>query len=55
MGFYRPPFLYALEGTNRGFQFHKLSQLFIRMRDGTISVAAMRVSNEDCSHPNIHG
>lgn len=32
------------------FEFQKCSQLFIRMHNETFSVAAMRVSNEDCSH-----
>jgi hypothetical protein len=30
-------------------QFHKRRQLFIRTHDETLSVAAMRVSNPDCS------
>jgi hypothetical protein len=30
-------------------QFQKRDQLFIRVRNETLSVAAMRVSNPDCS------
>jgi hypothetical protein len=30
---------------SRRFEFHKRSQLFIRVRNETLSVAAMRVSN----------
>jgi hypothetical protein len=35
--------------SNRGFQFHKRGQLFIRTHNETLSVAAMHVSNPDCS------
>jgi hypothetical protein len=34
---------------NHGFQFYKRSQLFIRMHNETLSVAAMCVSNPDRS------
>jgi hypothetical protein len=37
----------------RRFKFHKRSQLFIRMHNKTVSVAAMRVSNADCSPARI--
>ena len=48
MGFYRPPLLYALDGTNRRFEFHKRSQLFIRTHNETLAIVAMCVgSNED--------
>jgi hypothetical protein len=33
--------------TNHRFEFHKRGQLFIRTRNETLPVAAMRVSNED--------
>jgi hypothetical protein len=36
-------------GANRRFKFHKSSQFFIRSRNETLSVAAMRVSNPDGS------
>src|SRR5205823_7437522 len=39
---------------NRRFQFHKRSQLFIRSHNETLSVAAMCVSNPDCSSFFIH-
>ena len=35
--------------TDRSFQFHKRSQLFIRTHNETLSVVAMRVSNPDRS------
>ena len=54
MGFYRPPLLYALDGTNHRFQFHKRGQLFIRTHNETLSVIAMCVSNENCSPARIH-
>jgi hypothetical protein len=38
---------------NRRFEFQKSSQLFIRVHDETLSVAAMRVSNPDCSPVGI--
>jgi hypothetical protein len=34
---------------NRGFQFQKRSQLFIRTHNETLSIIAMCVSNPDCS------
>jgi hypothetical protein len=34
---------------NRRFEFHKRSQLFIRAHKEALSVAAMSVSNPDCS------
>jgi hypothetical protein len=39
---------------NRRFQLHKCSQLFIRMHNETLSVAAMRVCDEDCSPVGIN-
>jgi hypothetical protein len=39
---------------NRRFQFHKRSQLFIRADNKTFSVAAMRISNPDCSPVGIN-
>jgi len=36
-------------GPNRGFQFHKCRQLFIRLHNKTLSIAAMRVNNPDRS------
>jgi hypothetical protein len=35
--------------SNRRFEFDKRGQLFIRSHNVTLSVAAMCVSNEDCS------
>jgi hypothetical protein len=37
------------ELVNRPFHFTKRGQLFIRVRNKTLSVAAIRVSNPDCS------
>jgi hypothetical protein len=37
------------------FEFKKRRQLFIRVHNETLSVVAMRVSNEDCSPARIHG
>jgi hypothetical protein len=37
------------------FQFHESRQLFIRVHNEALTVAAMRVSNEDCSPARIHG
>jgi hypothetical protein len=34
---------------NRRFEFHKRSQFFIGTHNQTLSVAAMRIGNEDCS------
>jgi hypothetical protein len=39
---------------DRRFQFEKRSQLFIRVRNETLSVVAMRVGNEDCSPIGIN-
>jgi hypothetical protein len=33
----------TLSGPNRRFQFHKCSQLFVRVHNETLSVVAMRV------------
>jgi hypothetical protein len=38
-----------LASANRRFQFQKRSQLFIRAHNETLSVAAVCVSNPDCS------
>jgi hypothetical protein len=40
---------------NRRFQFHKRGQLFIRTHNEPLSIAVMRVSNEDCAPAGIHG
>jgi hypothetical protein len=40
---------------NRRFEFQKRSQLFIRVHNETLSVAAMCVSNPDRSPFTIHG
>jgi hypothetical protein len=40
--------------TNRPFQFQKRSELFIRPHNETLSVAAMRVSDPDCSPLRIN-
>jgi hypothetical protein len=40
---------------NRRFEFHKRRQRFIGAHNETLSVAAMRVSDEDCSPARIHG
>jgi hypothetical protein len=37
------------------FQFQKRAQLFIRVHNKALSVAAMCVSNEDCLPAGIHG
>jgi len=42
-------------GANRQFGFQKRSQLFIRTHNETLSIAAVCVSNEDCSPAGIHG
>ena len=44
MGFYCPPFFYALDYPNRHFKFEKRSQLFVRTHNEPLSVA-MRVNN----------
>jgi hypothetical protein len=36
------------------FEFHKRSQLFIRTRNETLSVAEMCIGNEDCLPVTIH-
>jgi len=40
---------------NRRFQFYKRSQLFIRVHNETLSVAAMSVCDPDCSPFAIQG
>jgi hypothetical protein len=40
---------------NCGFKLDKSRQLFIRTNNEPLSVAAMRVSNPDCSSLRIHG
>ena len=42
-------------GANRRFEFQKRSQLFIRVHNEALTVAAMRVSNPDCSSLRING
>jgi len=42
-------------GANHRFEFKKSRQLFIRTHNKALSVAAMRVSNEDRSPFGIHG
>jgi len=39
---------------NRGFQFHKRSQLFLRAHNEALSVIAMRVRNPDRSPVGIN-
>jgi hypothetical protein len=39
---------------NRRFEFHKRSQLFIRVHNETLSVVAMRVCNPNCSPVGIN-
>jgi len=41
--------------SDRRFEFHKRSQLFVRVHNVTLSVPAMRVSNADCSSLTING
>jgi hypothetical protein len=36
------------------FKFHKRCQLFIRVHNVTLSVVAVRVSNEDCARVGIN-
>jgi hypothetical protein len=43
------------QAASRRFAFHKRSQLFIRTHNETLSVIAMRVSNENRSPLGIHG
>jgi hypothetical protein len=40
---------------SRRFKFHNRHQLLIRMHNETLSVVAIRVSNEDRSPVRIHG
>jgi hypothetical protein len=40
---------------NRRFKFNKRTQLFVRVHNVTLPVAAMCVSNPDCSPARIHG
>jgi hypothetical protein len=37
------------------FEFHKCGQFIIDTHNETLSIAAMRVSNPDCSPAGIHG
>jgi hypothetical protein len=37
----------SIARANRRFEFHKRRQLFLRAHNETLSVVAMRVSNED--------
>jgi len=46
------PFLFALIWQPRE---HKRRQLFICTHDETLSVAAVRIDNPDCSPLEIHG
>jgi len=39
---------------NRPFQFNKRGQLFVGVHNETLSVAAMRVNNPDCSPVGIN-
>jgi hypothetical protein len=40
---------------NRRFEFHKRGDLVIGTHNETLSVAAMRVHDPDCSSLRIHG
>jgi hypothetical protein len=40
---------------NRGFDFHKRSQLFIRAHNETLSIVTVRVCNPDRSSARIQG
>jgi hypothetical protein len=42
-------------GLESPLQIQQTRQLFIRMQNVSLSVAAMRVSNPDCSLVKIHG
>jgi hypothetical protein len=44
----------VLESTNNGFELNKRRQLFIRTHNETLSLIAVRVSNEDRSPARIH-
>jgi hypothetical protein len=48
------PLQLVRDASNRGFKFQKRGQLFIRVRNETLSVAAVRVGNPDCSPVAIH-
>jgi hypothetical protein len=52
-----PSFVFAVTCglPNRGFEFHKRRQLFIRMHDETLSVVAVRVHNPNGSPVGIDG
>jgi len=41
--------------TNRRFEFNKRRQLFLSTHNEALPIAAMRVSNKDCSPVGIHG
>jgi hypothetical protein len=43
------------DGADRRFKLDKRRQLFVSVHNKPLSVAAMRVSNEDCSPVRIHG
>ena len=45
----------SIARANRRFNFHKRCQLFIRVHNETLSVAAMRVCNPERSPVGIHG
>jgi hypothetical protein len=49
------PITFTLSGSNRRFNFDESRQPFIRTHNETLSVVAMRISNEDCSPITIHG
>jgi hypothetical protein len=51
--FTRSAVLWAFRRTNRRFKFNKRGQLLIRSHNETLSVAAMCVSNPDCSPTRI--
>jgi len=45
----------STKGRDRPFQFQKRRQYFIGVHNETLSVAAMRINNPDCSHLRIKG
>ena len=47
--------LFAASDTNRPFQFQKRCQYFIRVHNEPLPIAAMRISNPDCSPLGIDG
>jgi hypothetical protein len=49
------PNLDRAASANRRFEFRKRSQQFIRVHNETLSVAAMRINNPDCSPVAVHG